>query len=111
MCSPRDFIESLGLLHNVNDSENVSLPSFCALMTLFGHGFRGQSFSLWTSHHHLPCRKFGQSIHDERSIKQPITITISCDRFEKIILPVHFRMALVLTSEMVSQLMRYFAAL
>jgi len=43
------------------------------------------------------------TIYDERSIKQPITITMPCDRFEKRILPVHFRMALVLRSEMVSQ--------
>ena len=44
------------------------------------------------------------TIYDEGSIKQPITITIPCDRFEKRILPVHFRMAWVLTFEMVSQL-------
>ena len=31
------------------------------------------------------------------------TITIPCDRSEKRILPVHFRMTLVLTSEMVAQ--------
>ena len=43
------------------------------------------------------------TIHDERSIKQSITIAILCDRSENRILPVHFRMALVLTSEMVSQ--------
>ena len=42
-------------------------------------------------------------MRDERSIKKPITITIPCGRSEKRILPVHFRMALVLTSEMVSQ--------
>ena len=36
-------------------------------------------------------------------MKQSITITIPCDRAEKKILPVHFGMALVLASEMVSQ--------
>ena len=40
---------------------------------------------------------------DKRSMKQPNTITILCDRSEKKNVLVHFRMALVLTSEMVSQ--------
>ena len=43
------------------------------------------------------------TIHDERSIKQPITIMIPCNWSEKRILRLHFRMALFLTSEMVSQ--------